>query len=170
MLVIAVLPLFFVEYLHLSHTEFSSARSLCVGLGFILSSALWGRAMARVPPVALTGIILMFFALFPASLLLAPWGIAWLYIAHILYGIAQGGSHIVWHLSGPHFAGKEESSLYSGVNVVMVGVRGAIFPFLGSLLCSFTGPFVVLGLGMVFCLYGVYFLTAQKKKVLAPRS
>jgi MFS family permease len=166
MLVMAVLPVFFVDYLKLSHTEFSSARALCMGFGVVISSSFWGRAMGRFSFAPLTGVITLFFALFPACLLLAPHGIAWLYIAYVLYGIAQGGSHIVWHLSGPLFAGKEDSSLYSGVGVMMVGLRGMIFPFLGSLLCSFTGPLVVLGLGMLFCLYSVYFMFARKKSMV----
>lgn len=164
MLVATVLPVFFVESLKLSHTEFSSARSLCMGLGVVVSSSAWGRAMGRFRLAPLTGVIIFLFALFPACLLLAPGGIAWLYIAYVLYGIAQGGSHIVWHLSGPLFAGKEDSSLYSGVNVVMVGLRGMIFPFLGSLLCSLAGPLSVLGLGMGLCLYGTYFMLAKKRQ------
>ncbi len=163
MLVMAVLPIFFVKYLQLSHTEFSTARALCMALGVVISSSFWGKAMGRYSFASITGVVILFFALFPASLLLSSSEIAFLYIAYILYGIAQGGSHIVWHLSGPLFAEKEDSSLYSGVNVMMVGLRGMIFPFLGSLLCSFTGPLVVLGLGMLFCLYGVYFMFARKK-------
>ncbi len=164
MLVATVLPVFFVDYLELSHTEFSSARSLCMGLGVVISSSAWGRAMGRFRLAPLTGAIILLFAFFPACLLMATTGIAWLYIAYVLYGIAQGGSHIVWHLSGPLFAGKEDSSLYSGVNVVMVGLRGMIFPFLGSLLCGIAGPLFVLGLGMVFCLYGTYFMLAKRIK------
>lgn len=169
MLVMSVLPVFFVDYLELSHTEFTSARSLCMGLGVVVSSSAWGRAMGRFPLASLTGSIIFLFALFPACLLLAPGGIAWLYIAYVLYGIAQGGSHIVWHLSGPLFAGKEDSSLYSGVTVVMVGLRGMVFPFLGSLLCAMAGPLFVLGLGMSFCLYGTYFMFAWKKVPLLSR-
>jgi len=166
MLVSTVLPVFFVEYLELSHTEFSSARSLCMGLGVVISSSAWGRAMGQYRLTPLAGWVILLFALFAACLLLATTGIAWLYIAYVIYGIAQGGSHLVWHLSGPFFSGKEDSSLYSGVNVVMVGLRGMIFPFLGSLLCAFLGPLFVLGLGMVFCLYSTYFMLMQKK---APR-
>lgn len=166
MLVATVLPEFFVKSLELSHTEFSSARSLCMGLGVVISSSAWGRAMGRFRLAPLTGGVVFLFALFPACLLLAPGGIAWLYVAYVLYGIAQGGSHIVWHLSGPLFAGKEDSSLYSGVNVVMVGLRGMIFPFLGSLLCSFSGPLFVLGLGMALCLYGTYFMLWRQKVTL----
>jgi len=134
-----------------------------MGIGVVISSSAWGRAMGRFPLAPLTGSIIFLFALFPAFLLLSTTGIAWLYIAYIVYGIAQGGSHIVWHLSGPLFSGRDDSSLYSGVNVVMQGLRGMIFPFLGSLLCNVTGPLFVLGLGLAFCLYGTYFMLARKK-------
>lgn len=170
MLVATVLPVFFVDYLHLSHTEFTSARSLCMGVGVVLSSSAWGRAMGKFQLSRVTGWIIFLFALFPALLLLAPLSIMWLYIAYVLYGIAQGGSHIIWHLSGPIFSGKEDSSFYSGVNVVMVGIRGMIFPFLGSFLCHLVGPLFVLSLGAAVCLYGTYFMLVRKPKLLPTRS
>ncbi len=156
MLVIAVLPLYFVDILQLSHTSFSTARSVCMGIGVVLTSSAWGKALSRFRLNPLTSLVILLFALFPACLLLAPYHIGWLYAAYVLYGIAQGGSHIVWHLSGPQFAGSENSAPYSGVNVVMVGIRGMIFPFLGSLLASFFGPAPVLALGIASCLTGAF--------------
>ncbi len=171
MLVIAVLPLFFVEILDLSHTNFSTARTVCMGVGVVLTSSIWGKALGRFRLNPLTSFVILLFALFPACLLLAPYQIGWLYAAYLIYGIAQGGSHIVWHLSGPHFAGNADSSPYSGVNVVMVGLRGMIFPFLGSLLASFLGSALVLSLGLLCCLTGAvitrFFSASQDQTVPA---
>lgn len=154
MLIISVLPLFFAHVLKISHTEFSTARNVCVGVGFVLSSRLWGKALRVRQLNSLTSLVIVFFALFGACLLLSPYQLVWLYAAYLVYGIAQGGSHIVWHLSGPLFSGKEDSSIYSGINVVMVGLRGLIFPFLGSLLSMFLGPIPVIALGLGFCAAG----------------
>ena len=68
----------------------------------------------------------------------------WFYLAYIVYGVAQGGSHLCWHMSGPIFARNENSAMFSSVNVVMVGIRGCIGPPLGGLLCVWLGPLVVL--------------------------
>jgi MFS family permease len=154
MLVIAVLPFYFVETLAISHTTFSTARAVCMGIGVVLTSSAWGKALSRYKLIHLTSFVILLFALFPACLLLAPLHIGWLYAAYVLYGIAQGGSHIVWHLSGPLFAGHCDSSVYSGINVVMVGLRGMIFPFLGSLLAGFVGAAPVLWLGLLACVAG----------------
>ncbi|MBS3904564.1 MAG: MFS transporter [Simkania sp.] len=171
MLVTAVLPLFFVHVLKLSHTNFSTARAVCMGIGVVLTSSIWGKALGKTRLIFLTSIVILLFALFPACLLLAPYHITWFYVAYLIWGIAQGGSHIIWNLSGPMFAGSADSSPYSSVNVLMVGLRGMVFPFLGSLLASYYGPTIVLILGLVSCLLGAFFMRAysesQDQKTLA---
>lgn len=169
MLIISVLPTFFADILNLSYTVFGTARAVCMGLGFIISSNLWGKALSRYRFSSLTGLVTLLFSLFGGCLLLAPYHVGWLYTAYLIYGIAQGGSHIIWHLSGPLFSGKEDSSFYSGINVVMVGVRGMIFPFLGSFFAIAFGPIPVIVLGFLFCLSGVLLGTlmqAGSKKLL----
>jgi len=174
MLVIAVLPFYFVKTLAISHSTFSTARAVCMGIGVVLTSNVWGKALSRYKLTPLTSFVILLFALFPACLLLAPFHISWLYAAYILYGIAQGGSHIVWHLSGPLFAGQQDSSFYSGINVVMVGLRGMIFPFIGSLLASLVGPAPVLCLGMLCCLSGAlmtrFFVVPKEASLKKPES
>lgn len=162
MLVTAALPLFFVDSLQLSHTNFATARSICMGLGFALTSSYWARALSRFTMPRLTAFICLGFALFPLLLVFASYNLLWLYGAYIVYGITQGGSHIIWHLSGPLFAKNEDSSQYSGVNVCMVGVRGLIAPLAGNTLCCYIGPEKVLILGACICLSGALFALARK--------
>ena len=164
MFMMGVLPLFFVEDLGISHRGFSVGRLICMGLGVLLSSSFWTRALRLYSLNQLAATIIFLFALFPAALLISKVAISWFYIAYFLYGIAQGGSHVIWHLSGPTFAGKEDSSLFSGVNLVMVGIRGMIFPFLGSALAVYSGPVPVLVIGMLVCFYGGYFMMKYNKK------
>ena len=80
-------------------------------------------------------------------LVLAKWQLWWFYAAFFMYGVGQGGSHLVWHMSGPHFSGKEESARYTGVNVAMAGLRGAVGPPLGGWLSVVFGALPVLGVG-----------------------
>jgi len=54
-------------------------------------------------------------------------------------------------MSGPVFAGNEESSRYTGVNVVMAGLRGTVGPGLGSVLLFVWGPIQVLCIGGLLC-------------------
>jgi hypothetical protein len=154
MLIQPALPLFFVDVLHLTYIDLAIALSICKGLGFVFSSPLWAKAMGRFSIAHLSCAVFAATGLFPLFLILAPFSLFWLYLAYVMYGIAQGGSHLIWNLSGPIFSGKEDSSLYSGVNIVMVGIRGAVAPPLGSLLCVFLGPLIVLGVGIGLCFYG----------------
>lgn len=156
MVIQPALPLFFVDVLGLSYTDLAIALSICKGLGFAATSPIWGRWLAKMSIFNISGFVFLFMALFPFFLLLAPLNVIWVYIAYIAYGIAQAGSHLTWHLSGTLFAREENSSLYSSVNVMMVGIRGSVVPPIGSFLCVLLGPLAVLGTGLFFCLFGGY--------------
>jgi len=154
MVIQPALPLFFVDVLELSYTDLAIAFSICKGLGFASTSPLWGKWLHRVSIYNLSSLVFIFMGAFPLLLLFAPFNTLWVYVAYIAYGVAQAGSHLTWHLSGTLFAKEEDSSLYSTVNVMMVGLRGSIIPPLGSVLCIALGPLGVLGIGVFFCLFG----------------
>ncbi len=163
MLIQPALPLFLAKGLHISYMEFGIALSLCKGLGVALSSPLWARMMAKISIFQMACLVFFFFGFFPIILTLTKLHIFLLYAAYIVYGVAQGGGHLLWNLSGASFAGKgEDSSIYSGVNVVMGALRGMVAPPLGGVLCVFMGPTLVLFLGALFCLYGGYFLLRRR--------
>ena len=112
-----------------------------------------------------------------ANFLFALAALAWLgasyqgfffFVAFFLYGVAQAGSHLSWNLSGPLFAGKEQSSLYSTVNILTVGLRGLIVPWTSTLLCSVIGTLPVIGIGCIFCLAGGIYLYLVHMKKMSP--
>ena len=138
------------------------------GLGFVVSSPLWGRWMERFPIHRMASWVFLTIALFPLLLALAKWQFWWFYAAFFWYGVGQGGSHLIWNLVGPHFAGKEESARFSGVNMAMVGLRGAIGPPIGGWLSVGCGTLPVLGIGAALCLWsGIWILKVVPKKSLA---
>ncbi|HAB99360.1 MAG TPA: MFS transporter, partial [Parachlamydiales bacterium] len=153
MLIQPALPIFAVDDLHIGYLEMAVALSIAKGLGFALSSPFWSKWMNKVPIERLASWVFLLVGLFPFFLALSLWSGWWLYGAYFLYGIGQGGSHLVWNMSGPIFAGKEDSSRYTGVNVVLAGIRGAVGPSLGGLLAVSFGPAVVLVIGALFCFY-----------------
>jgi len=162
------LPLFVVDELGISYMQMAAAISVAKGLGFVISSPLWGRRMDRYPINRMAGWVFLTIALFPLLLALAKWQFWWLYAAYFWYGVGQGGSHLVWNLSGVHFAGREESARYTGVNMAMVGLRGAFGPPLGSWLAVGCGTLPVLGFGALLCLWsGIRILKFVSKKSLA---
>jgi len=166
MIIQPVIPIFFAETLKLSFRDLMIAYSICKGFGFVLTSPLWSRYMSILSVGRFTSIVLAGFALFSLLLTLGIYSSLWVYLAYFVYGIAQAGSHLIWHLSGPVFANDEDSSRYSGVNIVMVGARGMIGPPLGGLLAVLFGPIFVLYLSVIFCLSGVSSMLIRAPKRL----
>lgn len=158
MIAIAILPLYFVDVLDLSHVTFATARQICMGTGFVFSSPFWARALSQQTIARLTFFVCLAFALFSGSLLLAKTHLLWLYVAYVIYGIAQGGSHNLWHLSGPMFSAGESSHKYTGVNVITVAVRGAVIPGVSIYLYSLFGASWTLITSMGICLLGGLFM------------
>ncbi|MBU6383430.1 MAG: MFS transporter [Verrucomicrobia bacterium] len=153
MLIQPAIPIFAVDVLGVSHLEMLTAVSIAKGLGFSLSSPIWAKWMGRLHLFKLASLVFVTIGLMPVLLSFSVWSAAWLYIAYFCYGIGQGGSHLVWNMSGPIFAGKEDSARYTGVNVAMAGVRGAVAPPLGGFLAVAIGPIQVLFIGGALCFY-----------------
>lgn len=147
-----ILPQFFVDILQLSYTEMAMALTLCKAVGFLATLPLWGRYIktadiflyAAWPPLCI--------CCFTLLLLMAPWHIAYLFAAYLCYGFMQAGGEISWHLSGPIFSKDRDSSLFSSINVLTVGLRGCVVVPLGSLLGYYLGPYFVIVLGGCLCL------------------
>ncbi len=146
------LPLFFIDFLNMSYTELAVAISLCKGVGFTLTSRPWANLFGRMSIYRLSSLVTFLACLFPFLLLFAQVHLAWIFFAYVIYGVMQAGSELSWHLSGPVFSGKEDSSPYSSVNVMTAGLRGCIAPCIGSLLCLSSNATIVLIIGGLLCL------------------
>ena len=157
MLIAPALPIYYVDILSLSHHDQTIARCFYMGLGVVGSSFIWKKALNLNSPIFLTPFILLGFSLFSFTLLFSKANPFFINIAFLFYGIAQGGSHLLWNLSGTLFAKEEDSSKFSTVNVLMVGVRGLFAPMLGGLLCATIGSFSTLVCGCMISLSGVIF-------------
>ena len=165
------LPHFFMDVLNLNYKELGLAMTMCKGVGFALTSGLWAQWMSRVNIYKFSSLVVLMFSLFPLGLLSAQYSILFLFLTYLGYGVMQAGSQLAWKLSGPIFAENEDSSLYSSVNVMTVGVRGCVANPLGGLLCTMGGPIVVLLLGFVLCLSShFYFQTKIGRKVVVGES
>ncbi len=146
------LPLFFVDSLHLTYMELAVALTMCKGIGFALASPTWAKVMGTIHIYRFNGWVTMLAFFFPLCLIAAEMNLSWLYLAYLLYGIMQAGSEMSWNLSGPLFAKDEESSLYTSVNVLTVGLRGCFVPAIGSLLMTLIHPTSVMLIGGLLCL------------------
>ena len=84
-----------------------------------------------------------------------------------LRGCAKGGAKWSGISQAPTLRGRRESSRYSAVNVLMVGIRVIVFPFLGGYLCWATSPHFPFALGILGCLIGSYLMLRKPKGVRA---
>jgi predicted MFS family arabinose efflux permease len=165
MLMQPALPHFFFDTLKVSYIELAVALSVCKGIGFTLTTRFWASLLNKIPIFKFSAIVISLAAFFPLCLLLAENQLIWLYISYLIYGIMQAGSELSWHLSGPIFAKMEDSSSFSSANVAMVGLRGCIAPFLGSLLVSKYNPFYVLLLAAILGILAAIKMQQCNKKM-----
>lgn len=153
MIIQPALPIFLVDALHLSYTELAIALTLSKGIGFGAAAPFWSHWINRMDIFRLSASIAALGCLFPLCLVLAYWHIAWLYFGYLSYGVMQSGNELIWNMSGPLFAKDEEdSSVYTSVNVVAIGLRGCFIPAVGSAICAALGTPIVFLVSTLLCL------------------
>lgn len=158
------LPLFFVDSLNLSYTELAVALTLCKGVGYAVASPSWVRLMNMMSIYRFNGWVTLVAFLFPLCLITSQTNLTWLYVGYLLYGIMQAGSAMSWNLSGPMFAKDEDSSVYTNVNVLTVGLRGCFVPAIGSILTYYINPTGVMLTGGVLCLLSTAYMWLYIKR------
>jgi MFS family permease len=152
----------FLSDLDISYIELFLSIGVIKGLGFILTSTLWASAIRRFPLPLVSAAVFCGFGLFLASLLLAIFDPRFVLAAYGIYGIAQAGSHLIWHLSGPIFSGKETSFQYSSVNILAIGLRGMIGPLLGGLITQFLSPEIAIATGAGIGSFAVWYMISRR--------
>lgn len=163
MVIQPVLPLFFVDELQFSYTEMMLAISVCKGIGYIIASPFWVRLFKRVSIFNFSVYVVILACCFPLLLIGAKWNFWLCYGAFLVYGYMQSGSELSWNLSPLSFSKEKESLTFSETNILAVGVRGCIIPFLGNYLFLVFNSMTVMIVGSLFCLAGAWVLTRQKK-------
>ena len=141
-------------------------------IGFAISMYSWNRSL-RLGLFGASVLICMFFALHILLVISAHFchghhilrkdaPMFLLRAAQAVYGIATGGSHVVWNMSGTLFCkDKEDSSMYTTTNMVAIGVRAVTLPFLGAFLSRKIGYLNVLYISGVSCLIGAWILSRR---------
>ena len=141
------------------------ALTLCKGVGFALASPAWAKELNRLDIFPFSGFIALLISLFPLFLITAKVDLLWLYIGYFCYGIAQAGSELVWNMSGPIFAREKDSSVFTSVNIVAVGIRGAFIPALGSFLIYSLSSTAAMAIGGLVSLFGALLFARYARKI-----
>lgn len=157
MLIQPALPAFFIDVLNLSYTRLAFAIAVCKGIGFVLTSRAWVSLLQSVGIFWVAAFSSFVSVMFSLVLVFAGHRMFGVYFAYLLYGTLQAGSELSWHMSGPIFAKNRDSTPFSSLNLLCVGLRGLVVPFVGSFLCSkFPSEWVIL-LGGVLCFFSFFY-------------
>lgn len=157
------LAIFYVDYLALPHSSVVVGRSILMGAGISLSAWLWKRFLTKDRVPQLTQWILFGFSCYLMFLILSQFHIGCFYLSFFFYGIAQAGSHLLWNLSGILFSANEDSSPFSRLNILMLGLRGIAAPALGGISCSLLGPIPTLAIGTMICFTGIIYMNYSSR-------
>jgi hypothetical protein len=161
--------LFVTDVLQLSYTELGLAFTVCKTIGVACTSRFWAIWFNRLNIFVFILYVTLFSLLSSVLMICAQIHVAFLYLAYLIYGVMQAGSEIGWNLSGPLFSKENDSSPFSRVNVVMVGLRGCLGPSLGTSICVLASPVAAFGTWsfLSFCasFYALSYLRSAKKSL-----
>ena len=136
---LAAMPLFIValgEVFTLAYTPSLLLTHIIPITMPILSIPLWARLLDRTHIIQFRVFHSWFFV--AANILLALGfltdNIAVITAARFILGVAFGGGMLAWTLGHHDFASREMASIYMGIHATLTGVRGAIAPYLGTLI------------------------------------
>jgi predicted MFS family arabinose efflux permease len=143
---------FFVDHLHLSYTEITTALIICKGVGFAITTPGWLKLFHNLNLFRFCSSVTLLATLFPLCLIAASWHTSWLYSGYLLYGVMQAGSELSWHMSAPLFAHQKDSSPFTNSMLLATGLRGCLAPLIGGLILASVGANAVFVCSTLCCL------------------
>lgn len=155
------LPVYFVDELHMSYVELALALAFCKGVSYAIAAPYFASSLQTLGIFRFGALVASVALFFPLFLMLSKWDGLFVYLAYIIYGAMQSGSELAWNLSGPLFSKEKESLSFTRLNIITVGLRGAIAPGLGAALLSIIGSFWIQGIGVIFFLIAALIFNMQ---------
>lgn len=142
MVCFAMLPLLVTDQLRLNYEQVAESTHVAYLVALVLALFPCGWAMDRLGAARTSGISFAALTLYPVGLLVAE-DAHQLAIVSAFYGLAHSGTHLGWTL-GPVSLAPTPAKVpqYVAIHATLVGLRGAVFQFLGLLIYKVTGSFV----------------------------
>jgi uncharacterized membrane protein YhaH (DUF805 family) len=145
-----------VDHLELSYSENALARTVLFQISLALLAPLAGLALDRWRAARTAGWAFVLLALFPLILIAAyaARSAAVAYLGFVWFGIAMAGVNAAWQLGAIEFSRGEDASIYMGIHVSAVGVRGLCAPIMGVALAQGFGLWAAYGVASALFLLG----------------
>lgn len=130
-----------VDHLELSYTHNALARILVFQLVFMALSPLAGQLLDRWKAARTSGLAFVLLGIYPLLLFAAWWtkSLEITYVSFAWFGVAMAGVNTAWNLGAMQFSGNEDASIFMGIHVSAVGVRGLCAPVIGFAACKLFG-------------------------------
>lgn len=146
-----------VDVLGMDYLQISLAEIVTMNAAVALCAPLAGGLFDRWGAVRTAAVSFAILALFPATLLAGYLleSIPLVFVAFALNGVAMAGVFGTWQLGSMTFAGSKDASVFMGVHVTAVGVRGLLVPMIGYRITE------LFGLGVSLALAALLFLLAS---------
>jgi MFS family permease len=138
----AMIPLMATDKFKLTYEQVAESTHVAYLVALVLALFPCGWAMDRLGAARTSGISFAALTLYPVGLLIAS-DAKELAIVSAFYGLAHSGTHLGWTL-GPVSLAPTPAKVpqYVAIHATLVGLRGAIFQFLGVLIYKVSGSFV----------------------------
>jgi hypothetical protein len=145
-----------VDHLRMAYSEISLARLVLFQATFALLSPLAGTFFDRLKAVRTASVSFAVLALYPLCLYFAYTlhSVTLAYAGFAVFGAAMAGVHTAWSLGALQYAGKQDASVFMGLHVTVVGVRGLFVPVIGYAVTA------LFNLGAVYLVASALFLLA----------
>ena len=140
MLLFPIIPMYIVDVAQMTYEQASIATVVVGQSAVLVLPPVWGWLMDRTGPFFLCIVVFTILVSFPLILLLGmspsftpAMTVMAVYCGHLVFGIGMSGINVAWSMGPVMFAGKQDSSGYSGAHVTITGIRGLVGPMLGAL-------------------------------------
>ncbi|MBU6390722.1 MAG: MFS transporter [Planctomycetes bacterium] len=160
-------PLFMVDELSLSNTVvgyLGSATALSGSISFFF----WGHLIDRYKPLNLLKVIIIIAALIPLLYAISH-GILPIIFASIISGIVMNGWDLCWYNHVIQEVKREQTAGIFGIQYSLIGIRGLIAPFVGTMLYLHLGIRYAFIASASVIMMGAIFMLFCKKKAFAPK-
>jgi MFS family permease len=143
MIAYALVPILVTDKLHLNYQEVAKSTNVSYLIAMVCALPLAGLLLDRAGAMRSTALSFAMLTLYPLGLIATQNDTQLLWVS-VWYGVAHAGASVGWMLGPVSLAPTPEKvPQYVAIHATLVGVRGAIFQFVGVWLYRLTGSFTL---------------------------
>jgi MFS family permease len=131
----------FADIFGVSYSEGIGSMVVVPTVIMLVGLPLAGHIFDRSAVMRFRGVNTTFWASFLGLLFAGLWLKSWPLVigAFVVRGIAQSSGGVLWNVAHTRFAPPSQAQLYMGLHMTLVGLRGLVMPFVGMLLYTLMG-------------------------------